>query len=467
MLLENPVRFAEFVLCPVNQQLQTSEHSITLEPKVYSVLCYLMAHHERFVSLEELHQQIWAGRVVSDTAVRRTISKLRAALQDQSDTPRFIQSAAKRGYRWLQPPQPLDGGSAPAAEIMPVAAPPAEIIEADTERSAQPQSITVTTGKTSLILRWQLWLVVLVLLFITVSGFMYFYQPASAWQRAEPLRTVEGEKLALAISSDKTAIVFSSDSINHPGQELYWYHRGSGVTHQLTSGDNHIMWVEFHQDGRSLFYHDYQQGLYQLYQRPINADGQWSGPAKALLPPQVVMFQLARIPDEEKLLISMGQIDSMQIQQLDLVTGQLQQVTHAVTSKTQDHLFALSDDGSTLAYLRTMPGQPQLLTIMERETGKILNQMIHSSWVFRLLFVDAERLLLLDENALQLVHWPSEQITALDTNTSDNEGLVRGLSRLMVRLDENEWLQSRIILESTGMQHQQGPVVIWPTEPWS
>lgn len=457
MSLEHSVQFGEFILCPVNQQLQTSEQSITLEPKVYNVLCYLMANHHRFVSLEELHQQVWAGRVVSDTAVRRTISKLRAALQDQTETPQYIQSAAKRGYRWLQPPQPLDGALAPTSEVMSVATPSVGAELADTGLSTQSQSTPrpSTTGKARLVLRWQVWLI---LLFMVVGGLVYHYQSTPAWQRSEPLRTVEGEKLSLATSPDRSAIVFSSNSMNHLGQELYWYHRATGVTRQLTSGDHLIMEAVYHHDGRSLFYHDFQQGLYQLYQRPISAEGEWLGPPKALLPPQPVMSQMAIIPEQEKLLISMGQIDSMQIQQLDLVTGQLEPVTHAVTGKTQDHLFALSDDGTTLAFMRSIPGQPQLLNIMERESGKIQYQMIHTTTVFRLVFVDDKRLLILDNDALHLLHWPAGKLEVLDSNRSEHDNAGWGLSRFLVRVADNEWLQSRIVGDVGSILHQQGPV---------
>ncbi|SEA69996.1 winged helix-turn-helix domain-containing protein [Alkalimonas amylolytica] len=460
MSLQHSVQFGEFILCPVNQQLQTPEQSITLEPKVYSVLCYLLANHERFVSLEELHQQVWAGRVVSDTAVRRTISKLRAALQDQTDTPQYIQSAAKRGYRWLQPPQPFHDETAFTARTADVVVPSRHVAveSAKPERSTQPHLSTGAMDKASLAARWPLLLALVILLFAVIAGFMYQHHTSSLWQRGDPLRTIEGEKLSLAISPDKAAIVFSSNSTNHPGQELYWHHRATGVTRHLTSGNHQIMWVEFHHDGQSLFYHDFQQGLYQLYQRPISANGQWQGPAKALLAPQPVMFQLKQIPNEEKLFISMGNKDSMQIQQLDLTTGELEPVTHAVIGNTQDYLFALSGDSSMLAYLRMTTGQPQLLTIMHRETGRVLKQTIYPDRVFSIVFVDEERLLILDEHVLHLMHWPSGELQALDSNRGEHESSVRGLSRFVVRSGDNEWLQNRIVGDVGGFVNHQGPI---------
>src|SRR6266536_4453352 len=44
---------------------------VSLEPQVFSVLAYLVAHRDRVVSKEELMDEVWGGRFVSETAVRR------------------------------------------------------------------------------------------------------------------------------------------------------------------------------------------------------------------------------------------------------------------------------------------------------------------------------------------------------------------------------------------------------------
>lgn len=451
MMLEQPVRFGDFILCPVNQQLQTTEQNITLEPKVFSVLCYLMTHHQRFVSLEELHQQVWAGRVVSDTAVRRTISKLRAALQDQAETPKYIQSAARRGYRWLAEVEPV----ATTSSIKPASEPyltPANTIS-DTAIAAVEEMDSPTISARKALKSW--WLTLPLVLLAGLLGWLMFPETEPTWQRLDPLPTIEGEKLALAISPDRNAIVYSSNSMNHAGQELYWHHLESGRTRQLTSGNHQIMWAEYHHDGQSLFYHDYQQGLYQLYRRPISSSGEWLGPAEALLPPQPRMLQLTSIPGTDKLLLSMGQSDAMQIKQLDLISGELQPLTHAVIGNSSDYPFALSADNSMLAYIRTAKAQPHLLTVVQRETGRVLHQQVYPDIAFRLKFYDDEHLLILDDKALTLMHWPSGASQMIESNQEQGGP---GLSRFLVRVSEQDWLQSRIVGNVQGFLHQFGPI---------
>ena len=95
------VKLGEFELDTVSQSLHKNGKVITLEPKVYQLLTYFYEHQGRVISLEELHQNIWSGQIVTDTAVRRTVSKLRNALDDTDPhNPTYIYSVMKRGYRF-------------------------------------------------------------------------------------------------------------------------------------------------------------------------------------------------------------------------------------------------------------------------------------------------------------------------------------------------------------------------------
>ena len=98
------VKLGDFELDTVAQCLHKNGNTIALEPKVYQLLVYLYEHQGRVISLEELHQNIWSGQIVTDTAVRRTVSKLRNALDDtDTQNPVYIHSVMKRGYRFTPP----------------------------------------------------------------------------------------------------------------------------------------------------------------------------------------------------------------------------------------------------------------------------------------------------------------------------------------------------------------------------
>lgn len=93
--------FGSFHLHTDTQLLWHEGQQISLPPKVYQVLLYLLQHPGRLVFREELFEAVWPSRVVEDTSLRLAINNLRKALQDESKTPQYILTVCKRGYRFL------------------------------------------------------------------------------------------------------------------------------------------------------------------------------------------------------------------------------------------------------------------------------------------------------------------------------------------------------------------------------
>jgi DNA-binding winged helix-turn-helix (wHTH) protein len=83
-----------------------------LRRKTVAVLHYLLDHAGQVVSGAELHSSVWQGVVVTNGVVRNCIRELRAALEEGSGTPRFIETLPRKGYRWIEPlPERLPSGS--------------------------------------------------------------------------------------------------------------------------------------------------------------------------------------------------------------------------------------------------------------------------------------------------------------------------------------------------------------------
>ena len=96
-------KIGECYLDTQEMSLHINEQSILLEPKVFAVLMYFIEHNDRYISMEELHENLWQGRCVSDAAVRRIISKIRIVLNDDHKEPTYLQSLPKRGYKLICP----------------------------------------------------------------------------------------------------------------------------------------------------------------------------------------------------------------------------------------------------------------------------------------------------------------------------------------------------------------------------
>ena len=64
---------------------------------------YLAAHAGRLVPKQELLDAVWPGVFVGDAVLKVTIREIRKALGDDPRTPRFIETAHRRGYRFIAP----------------------------------------------------------------------------------------------------------------------------------------------------------------------------------------------------------------------------------------------------------------------------------------------------------------------------------------------------------------------------
>ena len=74
---------------------------VPMEPQVYDVLSYLVIHRDRVVPKEELLDEIWGDRFVSESALTSRIKAARRALGDDGVTQRFIETKRGRGYRFI------------------------------------------------------------------------------------------------------------------------------------------------------------------------------------------------------------------------------------------------------------------------------------------------------------------------------------------------------------------------------
>src|SRR4029453_5289996 len=93
--------FPPYRLDLVNQCLWRGDERITLMPKPFAVLTYLVEHAGRLVTHEELLSAIWPDTYVQPEVLRRYILEIRRVLGDSAETPHFIQTFPKRGYQFV------------------------------------------------------------------------------------------------------------------------------------------------------------------------------------------------------------------------------------------------------------------------------------------------------------------------------------------------------------------------------
>src|SRR5215831_19590806 len=93
--------FGPFRLDPANACLWYGVEAVVLPPKAFDVLHYLVTHPDRLVTKDELLDAVWPETAVTDAVVRNAIGILRKVLGDTAQTPRYIATVPRRGYRFL------------------------------------------------------------------------------------------------------------------------------------------------------------------------------------------------------------------------------------------------------------------------------------------------------------------------------------------------------------------------------
>jgi DNA-binding winged helix-turn-helix (wHTH) protein/tetratricopeptide (TPR) repeat protein len=101
------VRFATFEADLVARELRKNGSKIRLQDQPFQVLALLLENPERAVTREELRQRLWSTDtfVDFDNGLNTAINKIREALGDSAENPRFVETLPRRGYRFIAPVQ--------------------------------------------------------------------------------------------------------------------------------------------------------------------------------------------------------------------------------------------------------------------------------------------------------------------------------------------------------------------------
>ena len=106
------IRFGEdFEIDPRAFELRCEGHALKLERLPMQVLLILIEQKDQLVTREEIAEKIWGKDVFVDTdnSINGAIRKIRQALKDDPQEPRFVQTLSGRGYRFIAPVSELDG----------------------------------------------------------------------------------------------------------------------------------------------------------------------------------------------------------------------------------------------------------------------------------------------------------------------------------------------------------------------
>ena len=99
------IRFGVFELDTESGELRKQGVKLKLQEQPFQILRVLLEHPGKVVSREELQRRIWPSHtfVDFDRGLYNAINKLRECLGDSAETPRFLETLSRRGYRFIAP----------------------------------------------------------------------------------------------------------------------------------------------------------------------------------------------------------------------------------------------------------------------------------------------------------------------------------------------------------------------------
>jgi len=95
--------FRAFRLDTVNHCLWRGEKRVSLAPKAFDVLRFLVEHADRLVTQDEILEELWSETYVNPEVVKKYVLEIRKVLGDQSSKPVFVATFPRRGYQFIAP----------------------------------------------------------------------------------------------------------------------------------------------------------------------------------------------------------------------------------------------------------------------------------------------------------------------------------------------------------------------------
>jgi Tol biopolymer transport system component/DNA-binding winged helix-turn-helix (wHTH) protein len=241
-------RFEDFTLDPQTGELYKCGIKLKIQGQPLEILAVLLEHPGRLITRDELQKRLWPSDTFVDfeTGLNAAVTRLREALGDSANKPRWIETVPRRGYRFIHPVI-VD------RTVASVAAPSALKRPATGTGSSPRHSASRTVA-------------VLGAIVAVAIGGIWIYQRTSRF--SSPQRTLtrltfdEGLQTEPTWSPDGRLIAYSAD---HGGKFDIWVQQiGSGNPVRVTNRPGNNWQPDWSPDGKSIVYRseDGEGGLY-------------------------------------------------------------------------------------------------------------------------------------------------------------------------------------------------------------
>ncbi len=103
LVTQHLYRFADFELIVDKSALRRGDTLVSMTPKMFDMLVVLVSNHGDIVDKEKLLEEVWPDSFVEEGNIAYNIRQLRKLLGDDAQSPVFIETVPRRGYRFIAP----------------------------------------------------------------------------------------------------------------------------------------------------------------------------------------------------------------------------------------------------------------------------------------------------------------------------------------------------------------------------
>ncbi len=413
--------------------LSRDGEKVILEPKVLEVLLYFIENKARYITMDELHENLWQGRIVSDAAVRRIISKLRILFNDDHKAPNYIKSLPKRGYKLICDVKHTSNNRS-NLQFDNIDSPPSIIaIDNDDSFPNTTNSNTLCTNNIEnnspnkgILFNIQKKLFIVAITFIFLFSIFIFTNrvfqniPPSQTPHAietEIISSFPGEKRSIAQSPNGEYIAFSGKVSDSSSFQIYIKHIDEKDFSPLTHTANFPSTLIFSSNSKILFFADVKEEKASINKIDLTKSEK---KIEVLLNDYIVVADIFNSPESDIIYFSGRKKikEPIFIYSYNLSSAELKQVTTGSQKQFQDLVGSISPNGEKIAILRYFEFENRNeIRVVDLNSKEIRYRRYQDNNVYDIQWLDDTSLLLLDDKQLLQINYEDDvEYQLLDEN---------------------------------------------------
>ncbi len=340
-------RFGDFEYCARSGELSHHGAPVRLQYQPLCVLQVLLENSGEVVTRDEIREHVWQDAPIQDfdNSLRVAMTKLRQALGDDAETPQYIETLPRRGYRWLYPVTTVESPNNGTHE----------------EGASSEGGVARSSGPPPAALRYSKFggsALITVALWTAALGAWWFLRatPSAPEPKVVPLTTYPGLETTPALSPDGKLVAFAWTGPNSDGPYgVYVKGTSDDRAHRIAdppagASDGDPVWSP---DGKSIYFFRRGAGQTGIYVVPsaggavqqvvaTSMGGHRLRRARFDVSPNNTLIYPDQIPGQ----------DTVALFLLDLATFERSQVTSPPPNSEGDGDPAFSHDGKSVVYQR-------------------------------------------------------------------------------------------------------------------